>query len=241
MTRTLIIAHRGVTYSGYPENSIPAFQSVLEEGYDGVELDVRLSRDKELVVFHDIRLERLTTDGRGMVRTKTLTQLKELKLRSDVVETGIPTLREALAVFQGSSKIVNIEIKSELPLRGKIEQRVVDMIYDCALARQVIISSFNPLVINKIRQVDPALKTGFIYEKRLPRLNQRLAKGLIVDSWHPNFNGVTEQMIARARESHCTIFPWTVNEEADILRMQSMHVDGIITDFPNRARQALSA
>ncbi|MCB0833397.1 MAG: hypothetical protein KDC45_08040 [Bacteroidetes bacterium] len=239
MKSLLIIAHRGVTYSGFPENSLPAFQAVLDEGYDGVEMDVRLTRDKELVVFHDIRLERLTTDGRGMVRTKTLEQLKVLRLKSEIVDTGIPTLKDVLELYRGSSALLNIEIKSELPLRGRIEQRVVDMIYDCGLSKQIIISSFNPLVINKIRQVDDELKTGFIYEKRLPRLNQRLAKGLIVDSWHPNFNGVTEQMVTRARDTHCTIFPWTVNEENDFYRMRELNVDGVITDFPNRARAFL--
>ncbi|MBL7993876.1 hypothetical protein JNM05_00750 [bacterium] len=237
--KILIIAHRGVTYSGYPENSIPGFHAVLEEGYDGVELDVRLTKDKELVVFHDMRLERLTEGGRGMVRSKKLSDLQKIKLKSDMVETYIPSLSDVLELYKNTSVFINIEIKSEMPLRGKIEKRVVELIYKFGLQRKVIISSFNPLVIKKIQKVDPTLRTGFIYEKRMPRLNQRLAKGLIVDSWHPNYNGITDALLEKARESGCTVFPWTVNTEAELMRMKKFNVDGVITDFPNLARQVL--
>lgn len=238
--KILIIAHRGVTYSGFPENSIPGFKAVLEEGYDGVEMDVRLTKDKELAVFHDIRLERLTENGRGMVRSKKLSDLQKMKLKSPTVEAFIPSLADVLSVFQHTPVLINLEIKSEMPLRGKIEQRVVDLIYQFGLQRQVIVSSFNPLVVKKIQKVDPSLKTGFIYEKRLPRLNQRLAKGLIVDSWHPNYNGITDALLEKARESGCTVFPWTVNDEAELLRMKKLNVDGVITDFPNLAKKILS-
>ena len=78
--KILIIAHRGVTYSGYPENSIPGFRAVLDEGYDGVEMDVRLTKDKELVVFHDISLERLSEGVRGLVRYNKVADLKILNL-----------------------------------------------------------------------------------------------------------------------------------------------------------------
>ena len=238
--KIMIIAHRGVTYTGFPENSLPGFRAVMEEGYDGVEMDVRLTKDKELVVFHDIRLERLTEDGHGMVRTKTLADLRKTKLKSKTVETHIPSLAEVLALYAHAPLLINLEIKSEFPLRGRIEKRVVDLIYEHGLQRKIIISSFNPLVIRKIQKVDPTLKTGFIYEKRMPRLNQRLAKGLIVDSWHPNYSGITETLIEKARESGCTVFPWTVNDEEEMLRMKKMNVDGIITDFPKLAKKTLN-
>lgn len=238
--KIMIIAHRGVTYSGFPENSIPGFKAVIDEGYDGVEMDVRLTKDKELVVFHDIRLERLTEGGRGMVRSKNLFDLQKIKLKGNSVDAFIPSLSEVLELYKNTSVFINIEIKSEMPLRGKIEQRVVDLIYKSGLQRSVIISSFNPLVIKKIQKVDPTLRTGFIYEKRMPRLNQRLAKGLIVDSWHPNYNGITDVLLMKARESGCTVFPWTVNTESELQRMKKLNVDGVITDFPNLAKKILN-
>jgi glycerophosphoryl diester phosphodiesterase len=234
-----IIAHRGVTYTGFPENSLPGFRAAVEEGYEGVELDVRLSKDKEVVVFHDIRLERLTKDGRGMVRTKTLDQLRTLRLKSQMVDTGIPTLKEALELFRHTRMMINIEIKSEMPMRGRIEERVLDLIHRAGLARQIVISSFNPLVINKVQKLDSHIRTGFIYEKRLPNFNQRLARGLIVDSWHPNFKGVTGRVLERARQAGCRLYPWTVNLEKDILRMIELGVDGVITDCPHLARTLL--
>lgn len=233
------MAHRGVTHSGLPENCIQGFRKVVEENYEGVELDVRLSRDKDLVVFHDIRLERLTKSGRGTVRTKTLAELKELRLKSDLVETGIPTLEEVLDIFRHKSIVVNIEIKSEMPLRGKIEERVIDLVKSFKMKKNVVISSFNPLVVKKCQKIDDEIKTGFIYERRLPRLHQRLAKGLIVDSWHANFQAVSEIIVERARKAGCQIYPWTVNEDADIRRMIALGVDGIITDFPNRVKKIM--
>jgi glycerophosphoryl diester phosphodiesterase len=235
----MIIAHRGVTYSGFPENSFPGFWAVLEEDYDGVEFDVRLTRDKELVVFHDIRLERLTQDGRGRVRTKKLSELRKLKLKSTRVDTGIPTLAEVLEIFKNTNKLINIEIKSELPMRGKIEQRVIDLIHHFGVKKQVVVSSFNPLVIKKIQKIDRGIRTGFIYQKRLPNFNQKLAKGLIVNSWHPNFKGVSALLLERAAEAGCAVYPWTVNEEEDFLRMKELEVDGVITDFPNLGRKIL--
>lgn len=234
------MAHRGVTYSGFPENSLPGFQAVKDEGYEGVELDVRVTRDKEIVVFHDIRLERLTETGRGMVRTKTLEELRRLRLKCDLTVAHIPTLSEVFEIFQRSGVLINIEIKSEMPLRGRIEERVLDVIYRHGLQRHTIISSFNPLVIRKVQKLDGTMRTGFIYEKRLPNFNQRLAKGLIVSSWHPNFKGLTARIVSKGRDLGCQIFPWTVNEDKDIERMLALGVDGIITDYPNRVRALMN-
>ncbi len=234
--KRLVIAHRGVTYSGYPENSLPAFQAVVDEGYDGVELDVRITKDKEVVVFHDIRLERLTMGGRGMVRTKTLSELQRVRLKSARTETCIPSLAETLALFRRTSVLVNIEIKSDMPTRGKIEEKVLDLLYRNGLQYQTILSSFNPLVLYRIHRMDSLVRTGFIFEKRLPRFNQQLARGLFVKSWHPQFKGVTPRSVARARELGCTLFPWTVNTEKDMAHVLAMGVDGIITDFPHLAR-----
>ncbi|MBX7150171.1 hypothetical protein K1X84_00925 [bacterium] len=234
------MAHRGVTYSGFPENSLPGFQAAVDEGYDGVELDVRITKDKDLVVFHDIRLERLTENGRGMVRTKTLSDLQKLKLKSDVVETTIPSLAEVLDIFKHTHLLINIEIKSEMPMRGKIEQKVIDCIYQHGLQRQTVISSFNPLVVKKVQKIDSTMRTGFIYEKRLPNFNQKLAKGLIVTSWHPNFKAVNARLLEKAIAAGCKLYPWTVNDEKDLYQMMEIEVDGVITDFPNLAKKIFS-
>lgn len=238
--KILIIAHRGSTFTGYPENSLPAFQMAVDEGFDGVEMDVRLTKDKELVVFHDIRLERLTDTGRGMVRTKTLQQLKHFRLKNDRVETFIPLLSEALEILKNTPLLINIEIKSEMPMRGKIEQRVIDMIYRYGVQTRVVISSFNPLVIKKSQKIDPTIRTGFIFEKRLPKFNQRLATGLIVTSWHPQFKGVSPLTLQRAHSNGCAVYAWTVNDEKDITHLLDFDIDGIITDRPDIVRRVIA-
>jgi glycerophosphoryl diester phosphodiesterase len=237
----LVIAHRGVTYSGLPENSLPAFQAAIDEGYDGIELDVRLSRDKELIVIHDIRLERLTENGRGMVRTKMMSALRQLKIRNEYVDTFIPRLSEVMELMRNSDLLINIEIKSEMPMRGRIEQRVIDCVYRYGLRQRVVLSSFNPLVIKKIQKIDPTIRTAFLFEKRLPKFNQRLASGLIVDSWHPNHKGVTALTVEKAHSLSCRVFPWTVNEEKEIHRMLGLGVDGMITDVPHLVKRIITS
>ena len=122
-------------------------------------------------------------------------------------------------------------------MRGRIEERVIDMVWRFGVARNTILSSFNPLVIKKVKKIDPEMRTGFIYEKRLPNFNQKLAKGLIVNSWHPQFKGVNALVVERAEKAGSTIFPWTVNDPEALLRMKELGVDGVITDFPKLAKR----
>ena len=117
---TMVWAHRGA--SGYaPENTLPAFEMALEQGADGIELDVHLSRDDAVVVIHDETLER-TTDGTGWVADRSLDDLKAMDAsfgREGFAGTRIPTLDEVLALVADAGVAVNIELKNDrMPTRG---------------------------------------------------------------------------------------------------------------------------
>lgn len=235
----VIMVHRGFTCNGHPENSLPAFQSVVEQGFKGVEFDVRISRDKKLFVFHDMKLEKLTSGGRGLVRTKHSRVLRKLKLRADQT-CSIPLLDDVLAIFQPHPEIlVNIEIKSESPVRGKIESRVLKKVYEFKMENQTVISSFNPLVLRTIRRIDKKIQTGFIYEKRLPKFHLKLAKSLPINSWHPNFRIISPVLMEESVKDNKTIMAWTLNEQADIEEALKLGVKILITDRPDVVREVL--
>ena len=108
-----VFAHRGASHYA-PENTLPAFALAAAQGADGIELDVHLSKDGELVVIHDEELDR-TTDGTGLVRDHTLAQLQALCADNHMpgfADARIPTLREVLALVRPTPLLVNIELKT---------------------------------------------------------------------------------------------------------------------------------
>ena len=126
---TLIFGHRGYA-AVYPENTMISFKEALKAGADGIELDVQLSKDKELVVIHDPTVDR-TTDGTGSVRELTLDQLKQLNAahQSNTVDFApIPTLRDVMEWLVESDMLLNIELKNAVyPYEG-MEEKVIELI-----------------------------------------------------------------------------------------------------------------
>ncbi len=137
-------AHRG--FKGkYPENTMLAFNKAIEAGADGIEFDVHLSKDGEIVIIHDETLER-TTDGSGLVGEKTLDQLKNLnasKAYPDYQVQRILTLSEYFDFAKDYDIITNIELKTSIIDYPGIEEKVYKVIKEYNLAEKVIISSFN--------------------------------------------------------------------------------------------------
>ena len=138
-------AHRG--FSGkYPENTMLAFRKALECGADGIEMDVQLTKDGELVVIHDERVDR-TTNGTGYVRDYTLDELRKLDasyIYSDEVGfQTIPTFDEYCQWVSGTPLVTNIELKTGVYPYPGIEDKVWPVLQRYHLEEKVIISSFN--------------------------------------------------------------------------------------------------
>jgi len=234
--RVLNFAHRGASVAA-PANTLSAFRLAAEMGADGVELDVQLSRDGEAVVVHDFTVD-CTTDGRGAVREMVLAQLKELDAGSwfDPAFAGerIPTLQEVFDVI-GHRLLVNVEIKS-LPGRSRgLEAEVVRLIEDNSLAHRVIVSSFNPLSLRKVKRLNPNILTALLYAPDLPLLLRRAWLGPIAphEFRHPHYSMVDERFMAWVRRKGYRVNAWTVNEPGEIRRLLALGVDGIITDHPD--------
>lgn len=238
--RMLVFAHRGARERA-PENTLPAFRMAAELGADGIELDVQLSADGALVVFHDDTLER-TTGAPGRVADRTLVDLRQLDAGAwfapQFAGTRIPTLDE---VFESLDPhmLVNVEIKASSLFApyGELVESVIDCIARHNMARRVLISSFNPAALGAVRRRAPHLPIGYLYAPRLPL---PLAKGWLArpligphEARHPHFSMVDERYMRWARRAGYRVNVWTVNEPDDVRRMATLGVDMIMSDRPD--------
>lgn len=214
----LVIAHRGASGTE-PENTIRSFKKAEGLGVDMVELDVRRSKDGEIVVFHDHSLKRLFGVEKN-VADATLDQLKEF---SGIRE--IPTLDEVLASINCA---VNIEIK----VHG-IEAAVLAKIKN--FPHKVLISSFFPGVLKKIRNLDGKIPLALIFAKgewKFRNLFQFLVRKVNLYSVHPQDIYVSKPSMILLRLLAGKVYVWTVNTEKEYIRMKRLGVDGVFTDYP---------
>jgi glycerophosphoryl diester phosphodiesterase len=206
-------------------------------GADGIELDVQLSRDGEVVVIHDFTVDR-TTDGQGAVRKKSLAQLKALDAGSwfDPAFVGerIPTLQEVFDAV-GHRLLLNVEVKSSPGRSQGLEAEVVRLIEDNNLAHRVIVSSFNPLSLRKMKRLNPHIPTGLLYApNQLLFLRRAWLTSIARHEFrHPHHSMVDGRMMAGARQKGYRVNTWTVNEPDEMRRLLGLGVDGIITDCPD--------
>jgi len=168
-TRPLNFGHRGAPKVA-PENTLASFQKAREMGADGVELDVMLCADGEVVVSHDFSVDR-TTDGQGRVQDLPLADLKALDAGSwfgaEFRGERMPTLLEVVQ-WAGDDLLLNIELKNLGIGTEGLESKVIAIVREHKLEQRVVLSSFNPLVLRRIRQLAPTLHTGLLYSGDLP-------------------------------------------------------------------------
>lgn len=235
---TAVIAHRGASAHA-PENTLPAFTLALEQGADGIEFDVQLSKDGQVVVIHDHDLAR-TTDGQVKVNATTLTDLKKLDAGGwfgpEFQAAQIPTLTETLETI-GKGTLINIELKNLASPFDDLPQKTAEIISRLAFQEHVIVSSFNPLALAAFRRALPSVPVGLlILPGKLGTLTSLLVGPFIpYHNLHPHFASVTPQLAARLRRKHRGIYTYTVNRPEDLKAMFALGVSGIITDDPVKA------
>lgn len=234
----LVIAHRGARVVT-PENTLAAFTEAAAAGADGFELDVRLCATGEAVVIHDDSVDR-TTDGTGAVADMTLAELRRLDAGAWFDERfageRIPTLEEALEAA-GRSLLVNVEIKGAA---AGIARRVVDAVGRLAMEEWVLVSSFEPGPLLRVRSLMPALPIAFLYSSVAAYTSARPGLGRL-HALHPRHDLVSAEMLADAHRSGYLVNAWTVNDPAAMVRLATLGVDGIIGDDPALVRRALGS
>lgn len=184
-----IWAHRGCSYK-YPENTLSSFREACRYEITGIELDIQLSRNGEMMVIHDERVDR-TTDGSGRVEDMTLRELKQLKIRpcgqsSRIYET-IPTMREVLSllapVCRRDGLLINIELKNSVVRYEGMEQKILELVAEYGLESYIVYSSFNPDSIRLLKELNSSVKVGILSSSVSNCLE--FAQQVQVDAIHP--------------------------------------------------------
>ena len=232
---SLIYGHRGA--SGHaPENTLEAFRLAIEMGADGFELDVHMSLDGELVVIHDETVDR-TTDGTGLVRELTLTQLKALDASNGMEAyrgAKIPTLGEVFDLIRDTRHIVNVEVKSDEWFYPQIEEKCLALAKEKGVEDRVIYSSFNHYTLMKLRQLKPDAKLGMLFGDIMVN-PWEYAQQLNVDYLHPMKMNIWVPGFAQgAAEAGYGINMWTINDPETMQRCLETGA-GIITNYPDVA------
>ena len=224
---TLLLGHRGAR-GPRSENTVAAFRYAFQTGLDGVECDVQRSRDGVLVLFHDFELQGTR------VTDLTFDQLLELDPR-------IPKLTELFEIAERyPGTLLNLEVKAAGWRTQGLERTLIKAIWASGLADRVLVSSFNPASLLKVRFFSPRLRVGLLYAPDVPWPLRRpwLAAWLHVDALHPHESQVTPKLLKRAHKRGLAVNTWTVNDDKRITSLRNLGVDAIIGDDPVALRQA---
>jgi glycerophosphoryl diester phosphodiesterase len=237
-----IFAHRGARAVA-PENTLPAFAAALEMRADGIELDVHRTADGHLVVIHDFAVDK-TTDGTGMVAQMTLAKLLRLDAGSHFAPefhgTRIPTL-EAVLDLVGNRCRINVEVKSMDPYGDDASEGVAALVRARNLYDQVLVSSFNPITLIKLRHLDARITLGMLYDDTMPAFFRAVWAGppMLPQAQHPYHRLVDAEYMAWAQGIGAHVNTWTVNDPQEAQRLAALHVTTLITDVPDVLRAAL--
>lgn len=228
-----IIGHRGARGEA-PENTLAGFQLAIDAGVHGIELDVRLSADGQLIVLHDSKVDR-TTWHRGPARNFTMAELGLLDARRNTpgwhITTGVPSLEEVVAMAPPDMAF-QFEVK---PDRGQIMHRLahnlVQFIQRAGLAERVVVTSQHSGFLRMVAGMDASLRRGYVghyrYQQPLRRSRALGCQWLIA-----HYNLVNRRLVEKARRRDIKLSVWTVNDLQEAERLHALGVNSVITDFP---------
>ncbi|MED4123789.1 glycerophosphodiester phosphodiesterase [Halalkalibacterium halodurans] len=232
------IAHRGA--SGHaPENTMAAFQKGFDMKADYIEFDVHMTKDGELVLMHDLTVDR-TTNGHGYVSDLTLDEINQLDAGSwfheDFAGEKVPTFEETLDAFRGKVGLL-IELKSTERYLG-MEEKVAEALKERKMDRnsnhKVIIQSFNHESMKKSKELLPHIPHGVLAGPSWANVTDEQLEefSIYADYFNPNMTIVTPDLVNRVHAVGMKIFPYTSRTQEQANRLFELKVDGIITDFP---------
>jgi len=240
---TKIYGHRG-SKGNYPENSMLAFKKAIEAGVAGMELDIHLTKDNEIVVFHDSTLDRTST-GTGYIKDLTLAEIRQHTIGQKFTdfanyeaswdEEKIPTLAEVLELFKAHDIEVNIELKTYEFTYPGIEEKMLEVVkasgYD---TDKVIYSSFHLPTLIRIQKLDEAAKVALLTDYYFLTLPGDFIDEFGWDGMHPGKDIVLKYPEIWGPVAD-KIRIWTVNDPEEMKTLIDMGVEAIVTDYPEIA------
>lgn len=235
-----VIAHRGGRKWG-PENTLAVFRKCVDAECYGVELDIHRAKTGELVVLHFDDLTK-TTSGKGLVKDKTLRQLKRLSAGAwfspEFATEKIPTLKEVLDIIDGQL-MVNVEVKNAPDAYPGIEDDLIELLDAYGYSTTIIVSSFDHAFLKRFKEKTDAYKTGLLVNGLLLDLPAYAAQ-VGTTAWHPQFVNLRADQVKLAQQAGIEVNVWTLNEVSEWNSAVHMGVDGIVTDDPEGLEEYLA-
>jgi glycerophosphoryl diester phosphodiesterase len=230
---TEIFAHRGYS-AAFAENTMKAFIEAENAGADGIELDVQLTKDGEVVVIHDEKVDR-TTNGTGFVKDFTFKEIRSLDAnKKGSKKEFIPSLGEVFDWMETNKLICNIELKNGMiPYQG-MEEKIIQMVRDRGLSDRIIFSSFNHYSIVYCYRLATEIETAPLISDGL-YMPWIYAQSICSKGIHPKLSSLSDEIIKNSLQNHISVRPYTVNKEADMKRLFQLNCTAFITDDPTKA------
>jgi glycerophosphoryl diester phosphodiesterase len=255
--KTKVWAHRGA--SGWdaqyaPENTMVSFQKALDMGADGIEFDVQITKDGEIVIAHDERIDRVS-DHSGWLKDFTLQELKQMNFGEVHPEYGvveIPTLEELFCWMKNNKLTMNIELKTGLIYYPYLEEKIIDLVEKFGLEKRILYSSFNHYSLKRIKEINPQVNHYSL--KRIKEINPQAEIGLLcgedfinipdypkklqASAIHPSVDIAKKVgFIEKCHAAGLKVHVWTVDVKTDMKWMCEAEVDAFFTDCPDHARK----
>lgn len=229
-----IYAHRG--FSGkYPENTMLAFEKAVEVGCDGIELDIQITNDNVVVIFHDESINR-TTDGKGFIRDYTYNELEKYNAAflygKKYGFEPIPTLDNYCKWVKDKNIITNIEIKSGVYYYENLEKEAVSIVKKYEIENQIIFSSFNHMSLIKVKDIDSSLKCAALV--KLPFGNVGFfCNQSGFEFYHPSFDILTDEVAEECKKAGISINVWVIDNLKQLEQLEKWSCSGVITNYPD--------
>jgi glycerophosphoryl diester phosphodiesterase len=246
-----IHGHRGAR-SIYPENSILGFDYAMSIGVDVLEMDLNMTKDKNIVIYHDRKINTELCNGLSLpIKELTLSEIKEYDCgivqnkefkEQHTSNEKIPTFIELLEFINNSNYSnkntikLNIEIKTTSDLDTDYEviefaNKLISILHKYKIQDRIIIQSFDERALKAVKSIDPSIKLSLLIED--PKIDMiKLAKKLNVDIISPEYILINKELVKQIHDNGFSVLPWTLNSTDVLQKIIDMNVDGVISDNP---------
>ncbi len=234
-------AHRGSSGEA-PENTLEAFDLAIKQGAHGLELDVHISRDGQIVVAHDETIDRVS-NGSGLIADMSVAELKRFNYNKACPQYSkgtLPTLEEVYGLLKPSGLHVNVELKNSVLDYPGLEKKCVELAARMGMESRVLYSSFNHYSLKRIKEMDPSIPCGLLYDAvMVAPWDYGIALGM--DALHPHYSSLQfDDLCQNAHQAGIRVNPWTVNDMDHIEMALKLGADIVISNYPERVLKAIA-
>ena len=229
--KLIVFGHRGAP-AFKRENTMSSFQIAIKQKVDGIEIDVQKSQDNHIIIHHDEYLK----DNVSKIQSSTLTKIQKIQKKQKLYE-----LKEITPLLS-KIKILNIEIKSRTLFNRCIEQDILKYIAENKIENKTIVSSFNPIVLFKIRRKNSQIKIGYLYTKDDVHWILKTfiwAKIIKPDFFNVDKKYINKKIIKWCKKRKIPILVFTINTKEELLYVKKLGVQGVFTDNPQKIKKLL--